>query len=257
MDSWDPEGEPVVGVVTDETSESSLQVDTLESTVADHDGQVVSGESVTVLETAPDVLVARGDATLSTLARAGLEPDVPILPVEPATGIDAVAPDRVDDALAAALEGEAGVRERSVLEATTPDGGKQRALFDVALVTDEPARISEYGVRSDREVATFRADGVVVATPSGSYGYASGVDAPGLSPAVDAVAVSPIAPFATDIRRWVLPPNVVLSVERDEGGVTVVADGREVGSVAYGERVTVSSGEPISTFVVVDALEDR
>ncbi|SDQ34325.1 NAD(+)/NADH kinase [Natronobacterium texcoconense] len=259
MDSaaWDPAEDPVVGFVTDEETGSTpgLQAgDALESVVDAHDGTLVTGDLETEDVRAADVLVARGDRTLSVLARAGI--DSPVVPVAPATGVEAVDPDQVSNAVAAVLEGDATVRERAVLELEGVDAGTQRALLDVALVTDEPARISEYGVHSlDGEVATFRADGVVVATPAGSHGYASAVDASLLSSAVDAVAVAPIAPFVTNTRRWVLPQKVTLTVERDEGDVTVLADGQAVETVSLGADVTVTAArEGLETLVVADEL---
>ena len=140
------------------------------------------------------------------------------------------------------------------------DTVRDRALFDITLVTDEPARISEYGVASRGDsVATFRADGVVVATAAGSHGYAGAVDAPSLSTAVDAVAVAPVAPFVTDTRRWVLPDDqLTLTVERDEGPIALVADGRRVTSVGVDARIDVSVADALETLSVLDgALEGQ
>lgn len=224
-----------------------------------------------VLAADPSLVIAVGEAALSAVARA--RPAVPVLPVGAVPGIDSVAPDRLSAAIETVLAGEAIERERSVLALDVVDGedaadetegdgievdDRKRALFDVTLVTDEPARISEFGVRSrDDSVATFRADGVVVATPAGSYGYASAIEGPQLSAAVDAVAVAPIAPFVTQTRRWVLPDDsVTLSVERDEGDVTVVADDQAVDTVSIGAEVTVSVDGTLSMLVVPnDVLE--
>ncbi|AFZ71706.1 NAD(+)/NADH kinase [Natronobacterium gregoryi] len=257
MDSatWVPGEEPVVGCLTDEeaTPTPELQVDDLESVVEPYGGTVATGDLEDVLSTDPSVLVVRGDSGLSAVARVGERATV--LPVAPVTGIDAIDPDRLSAALAAVLEGEATVRERSLLEVESTGWDElTQALFDVALVTDEPARISEYGVRSrDGEVATFRADGVVVATPAGSHGYSSAVDAPLLSSAVDAVAAAPIAPFVTNTRRWVLPENVTLTLERNEGDVTLLADGRAINTVSFGAEVTITAAPSgLETLVVTD-----
>ncbi|GAB3671862.1 NAD(+)/NADH kinase [Halopiger thermotolerans] len=220
--------------------------------------EIERGDLETVLAAEPTLLVAAGERALSAVARA--RTDVPVLPVGNVSGIESVVPERLPDALAAALEGEAAERERAVLTVgIEPDGGdaavtRERALFDVTLVTAEPATISEYRVqcRGDR-VATFRADGVVVATPAGSHGYASAVDGPQLSAAVDAVAVSPIAPFVTRTQRWVLPDDEIrLAVERDESDVTVVADERAIDTISVGTDVAVSVEETLSTLVVPD-----
>ncbi|WP_226005692.1 NAD(+)/NADH kinase [Natrinema salinisoli] len=259
--AWNAGDSPVVGVVDHEAtaSDASEIGDSLESTVTD--GTITSGDFEDVLAAEPSILVAVGESTLSAAARAGV--DVPVLPVGSIPGIDGVDRDDAPAALEAALAGRAVRRERSVLGVSLEADGdtdsaeaatRVRALFDVTLITDEPARISEYGVRDrGRSVATFRADGVVTATPAGSHGYASAVDAPHLSRAVDAVAVSPIGPFVTQTRQWVLPTDdLTFTVERNEGDVTLVVDGRPVGTVTVDSRVSVSLAGTLATLIVPD-----
>ncbi|WP_339104368.1 NAD(+)/NADH kinase [Haloterrigena salinisoli] len=223
--------------------------------------------------------VLAGEATVDRHAVLDLEVDAP------GGGSGAAGYDGVDidvdvdgDAVSAGTGSEAdgtdsdassGGTEDSAGDSGPADGGgdaetgetvRDRALFDVALVTDEPARISEYGVSSRGDsIATFRADGVVVATAAGSHGYAGTVDAPHLSEAVGAVAVAPVAPFVTDTRRWVLPDDrLELTVERDEGPIALVADGRRVTSVGVDARISVSVDDSLETLSVSDgALEGR
>ncbi|WP_408958996.1 NAD(+)/NADH kinase [Natrinema sp. 74] len=261
--AWHAGEDPVVGVIdregtpndADET-DAHLEIDALESAFAG-DATITGVDLEDALTADPSLLVAAGEATLSAAARAGV--DVPVLPVGSIAGIESVDPDRVPDALAAVLEDRAVRRTHPVLNvdlecASESDGleSSERALYDVTLVTDEPARISEYGVHSRGEtVATFRADGVVAATPAGSHGYASTVDAPHLSGAVDAVAVAPIGPFVTQTRRWVLPDDgLSVTVERDESDVALVVDDRSVGTVTVGSRVHVSAVDTLETVSV-------
>ena len=108
------------------------------------------------------------------------------------------------------------------------------------LVTAEPARISEYSVHGpDREVARFRADGCVVATQLGSYGYVGAAGGPSLAPTAGVAAVAPVAPFAIDTDRWVLPFPLLMRGERDEASVALLTDGRRAGTVPAGEPVRV------------------
>ncbi len=203
------------------------------------------------------VLVTIDEAGLGAVARTGT--DVPVLPVGSVPGIETVAPSDIDRAITAVLEGTATERARPLLGVEVTTGStaidRELALFDVTLVTDEPARISEYSVESRGDgIAQFRADGVVVATPAGSYGYACAVDAPYLSAAVDAVTVAPIAPFVTSTRRWVLPQDdLALRVERDEGAVCLLADDRRVGTISAGDAVSVGVVDKLSTLVVPDS----
>ena len=271
--AWFEAEQPVVGIIeracTDDSDDAGtrpIRVDNgLEGVVSDHDGTIARGPLEGVLTAEPSLLVAAGESTLSAIARA--DPDVPVLPVGEIAGLETVTRDALPDALAAVLAGDATICQRSVLgvdvdtddETTRDDDGfPARALFDVALVTDEPARISEYGVSSRGEsVARFRADGVVVATPAGSRGYASAVNAPHLSSAVSAVTVTPIAPFVMQTRQWVLPEDdLTLTVTRNDTAVRLVVDDRPAETVPVDTAVTIAADGALSTLSVPD-LESK
>jgi NAD+ kinase len=209
-----------------------------------------------------DVVLAVGERGLMKAARAGVE--APIVAVEldedPSDGPRdtqsigfpdggsryAVDIEGIADVLdrIAGGEGHAGVStvEHPLLAVSVDGEPVDSALFDVTLVTSEPARISEYGVRGDGEDhGTFRADAVTVATPIGSTGYARRAGGPVSSPGTGLVVV-PIAPFSTRTDTWVLRSPVTLSVERDEEPVSLVIDDEE--------RRGVETDEPVS--IVVD-----
>ncbi|MFC4543832.1 NAD(+)/NADH kinase [Halosolutus amylolyticus] len=266
MDSaaWLADDDPIVGVVDPDPDAIDPEADrdavtAIDAALVDRDASIATGTVEEVLAAAPSMLVAIREAGLTAVARA--EPDAPVLPIGPVPGVETVPVDAIEAGLGAVLDGDAVERDRPLLGverepgSTTSGSDRKRALFDVTLVTEEPARISEYSVRSRGEsIAQFRADGVVVATPAGSYGYASAVDVPRLSAAVDAVGVAPIAPFVTATRRWVLPADdLALAVERDEGDVSLLADDRIVETISPGERVTVGVDGTLATLVVPES----
>ena len=122
------------------------------------------------------------------------------------------------------------------------------AAFDVTLITSEPARISEYTVSvGGRPRATFRADGVVVATPLGSSGYARAAGGPQLAFGTG-LAVVPIAPFATIADAWVLRPPLSIRVERDDA-VDVFADTDRLAAGGVGFTTDI---EPAPALSLVD-----
>jgi NAD+ kinase len=123
-------------------------------------------------------------------------------------------------------------------------------VLDATLVTSEPARISEYAITTEgRLVDRFRADGVVVATPLGSHGYAHAAGGPVLAVDADSFVTVPIAPFAIGADHWVLPSTETsLSVEREEAPVDCFADADRVGAATPGEPVHV---RPDGVFRVV------
>ena len=233
--------------------------------VALDDAEVVVGEAETVLAGGADVVVAVGEDAASALARSGV--DVPVLPVEAGPGLDSVAPDRVPAVLRAGLDGGFHTRGHPVLDVTVDDdpagegeptgedeptvegetaGG---GLFDATLVTSEPARISEFAVATAGWTEQFRADGVVVSTPAGSRGYGRAVGGPVLDLDATALSVVPVAAFAlrSTVRVADADATLSISVERDEGDVSLLVDGRERRRVPARRTVTVRVGGTVET----------
>ncbi len=266
MDSvaWNAGSEPVVGVVEADADSSDGQratrdLDALEELAAKYDGSVITGSVETVRAANPSFVVALGGDSLFELVQTADFPETPVLPVDCDPGIERVSRAALPDTIRAVLDGNALAHEHPVLDVDIGNGEPQRALYDVTLATDEPARISEYGVESRSEsIAQFRADGVVVATPAGSHGYANAVDGPLLSPAVDAVVVAPIAPFDTHTDRWVLPDDgLSLSIERNEDAVSVSADGRTLETISADRHVEIAAVESLSTLIVPDVSDSE
>ncbi|HET7325536.1 MAG TPA: hypothetical protein VFJ06_14505, partial [Halococcus sp.] len=192
-----------VGVVAPEADERRI-VDA----IADAGGVSNVGSAETVAESA--AVVAVGDTALSDLAAAGVS--APVLPV--AAGVTGVPLDDARRAIERVLAEEYERRELPFVYVDT-DEESGHALFNVSLTTAELGTISEFAVETlcepssrdsaDAPVARFRADGVVVATPAGSRGYARAAGGPVVVPGSEVLSVVPIAPFSTDPDHWVLP----------------------------------------------------
>lgn len=240
--------EPIVGVIDggSRPDSVSLAVDAAEAAGA----RVVTG-GTEMLETDVDVLVAPGDGALDELVRSPSVPDTPVLPVDLAPGIASVPAADLEAAIEETIDGECEQRSHVILSVTV-DGQRTRAIRDVALVTDEPARISEFAVdASDTgRITRLRADGVVVATPAGSHGYAARADGPLLAPETG-LAVVPIAPFVTDADRWVIPTGrVTCRICRNETPIAVEADGREVAIIDLDDRVEIDPNGTLQMLIV-------
>ncbi|MFC7240351.1 NAD(+)/NADH kinase [Saliphagus sp. GCM10025317] len=207
----------------------------------DGDFEVVTGSPDEVHDAAPDLVVAVGDRALSSLARLENAVDAPILPVATSAGVAPVALTDLREAVDALARGDATIMRHPLVSVVADDSVVSRAVFDVSLVTDEPAQISEYSVHSrGSTLAAFRADGVVAATPAGSHAYAAAASGPSLSAAVDALSVVPIAPFTTRTRHWVVPDDdLTLAVERDEVAVSLCVDDRCLETISVGASVSI------------------
>ncbi len=200
-------------------------------------------------ELQPDVVVAAGETGLVDLV--GVDVPAPVLAVGGDPGLPSLAPDDVPNVAGWLARGDYETRAHRLLAAEVAGDRVGLALFDAMLVRSEPGRISEYGVAAGDERSRFRADGVVVATPAGSGGYARAVGGPRLAADADAAAVVPVAAFALGADVLVVDPadGVRLSVERDEGAVSLLLDGREAATLSGRATVDLSADSAIE-FVV-------
>lgn len=235
---------PVVGVVG--------PADTDVERAVREAGGVPDRGPATAVATDSDSVVAVGEPAVLAVARA--LPDVPVLPVAAGRGVRSVPRADLRGAVATLLDGAFTTESHPVVGTRVADRTTARALQDVMLASAEPAQISEYTVSAGEErVARFRADGVVVATPAGSPGYARAAGGPVVPPEAGVATVVPVSPFSTDIDHWVVAlSDVRLSVERDETDVLLVADDRVVGPVDREDPVRVGPAGRVE-FAVVPA----
>jgi NAD+ kinase len=234
---------PVVGVVgTDVASAIETAESAGATAVTDEVAGLAGGEL--------DALVAVGERAVLDAARAGVS--APVLPVEAGETARWVPTDALSSAVPDVLAGEFDRHDQPVIDVTVAGRQRARGLTDVTLVTSEAAKISEYLVRFEGDrVAQFRADGVIVATPAGSRGYARAAGAPVVQPESGVGPVVPIAPFATDMDHWVAAlDDVTLAVARDETVVDLYVDDRNTGAVAPDETIAVSVVDDLSVAVV-------
>lgn len=252
----------MIGVVGDSADATDSDAAAVARRVREAGGAATVEDPETVLDADLTALVAVGEAALLAVARR--RPDVPVLAVGAGRGVRSVPRDPVDEggrvarACERLVDGAYDTREQPLLRATA-DGASGLAVFDVMLAA-RPPTMSEFGVATVDEtdepcrVRSVRADGVAVATPAGSLAYVHRAGGASLAPGTDAASVVPVAPFGLERDRWVLSYPVTLAVEREEGDVSLYADGREVGAVSPGTPVRV---EPDATIDLVAVPERR
>ncbi|UWG47498.1 NAD kinase [Halanaeroarchaeum sp. HSR-CO] len=231
----DPQSE--IGVVGDD---AAAIVDSVRE--AGGLGSVVETPTATV-----DVMVVAGESALLSFVRADV--DVPVLPVEVGSGVEDVAAADLDEAIRSLVTGTLQTTERPLLVVTVEDDS-YAALMDVMVVTEEPAKISEFAIGNrfrggTQTVDQVRADGVVVATSVGTPGYVTAAGGPVLGPETSGVAVVPIGPFRIEQSQWVLEPPISLTVARDDTGVSLLIDDEEVGPVPAHEPIELAWGKPL------------
>ncbi|MFB6359759.1 MAG: ATP-NAD kinase [Halobacteriales archaeon] len=186
-----------------------------------------------------ELIVTVGEQALSEVA--GTEPGVPVLPTELAKDTGEVDAQGLSRTIERFRAGDAELRTEPLLAVSANGEPVGHSLLDVMLVRSEPGRISEYSWTAGSECARFRADGVVLATPRGSHGYAHAAGGPRLSRDTTTVAITPVAAFGLGAAAWIEDPgtDIELCVERDEGAVSLLVDGREAQQFFGRSRVTV------------------
>ncbi|HEY4230797.1 MAG TPA: NAD(+)/NADH kinase [Thermoanaerobaculia bacterium] len=154
------------------------------------------------------------------------------------------------------LEGRFREDRRRRLDVTVgrgPHHGTYCVLNDAVLNREALARIATFTVELDgRPVSEFRADGVIVSTPTGSTAYNLSAAGPILHPALAAVVITPICPHTLTQRPVVVPASTrirlgVMGPQRRDGGVYLTLDGQEGFPIPAGIPVDVqSSASPVT-----------
>jgi len=206
------------------------------------------------LPTTEALVVLGGDGTFLRAARAVAEVDVPLL------GINLGKVGFLSKAEAADLEsvlerivaGEFTFDERMIIEGRILRGGggsdeaeRHVALNDIVIARGALARVCRLDVSvDDTHLATFIADGLVVASPTGSTGYSFSAGGPILDPVSRNLVVTPIAAYLSALRSVVASPAQVIRcrvVDAHEALVSV--DGREDLPIAVGDVVEIRALE--------------
>jgi NAD+ kinase len=193
------------------------------------------------------VVVLGGDGTLLRAVGLSLRAQVPVLGVNVGRlgFLTEVEPEGLANALEAIWEGRYHVERRSTLRVrSTVDGhllGEDLAAND--LVIDKGARerlVSVAVYVDDRFLARYSADGLIVASPTGSTAYSFSAGGPIVSPHLDAVLLTAIAPHMVFNRSLVLHPSEALRLEvLPDGPVMESIDGRAVRELPPGAVVEV------------------
>ena len=217
------------------------------------DWQSPAGELDTLLRELPTtdaLVVLGGDGTFLRAARAVAEVDVPILGINlgKVGFLSKAEAGDLETVLERIVAGEFTFDERMVIEgrilrggAGSDDAERHVALNDIVVARGARARVCRLDVSiDDTHLATIIADGLVVASPTGSTGYSFSAGGPILDPVSRNLVVTPIAAYLSALRSVVASPEQVVRcrvVDAHEALVSV--DGREDLPIAVGDVVEV------------------
>jgi NAD+ kinase len=205
------------------------------------------------LATTDVLIVLGGDGTLLRAARAVIQVDVPLLGVNLGKigFLSKVEANELEVVLAKIKAGEYAIDERMALEARilpasrAGAGAIHHALNDIVVARGALARVVRLDVAiGPSHLATFIADGLVVASPTGSTGYSFSAGGPVVDPTSRNLIVTPIAGYLSAIRSVVVGPSQVVSCRIVDANEAIVSiDGREDLPVRVGDVVEVRALE--------------
>ncbi len=222
--------------------------------------QAPSGETATLVRELPStdaLVVLGGDGTFLRAARAVSEVDVPLIGINlgKVGFLSKAEAGELEDVLGQIVDGDYRIDERLAIEgrvlpggqaaASAPTAARHFALNDIVIARGSLARVCRMDVEiDDSHLATFIADGLIVASPTGSTGYSFSAGGPILDPVSRNLVVTPIAAYLSAIRSVVVSPRqTVRCTVIDAHEALVSIDGREDLRVDVGDVIEVRAVE--------------
>lgn len=207
------------------------------------------------------MLVLGGDGTMIATARMLGDKEVPVLGVNYG-GLGYLAEFRVEElytALESILEGNYRIDTRVMLSVQLMRGDKEvartRVLNDAVINKSALARIIEIEASLNQQfVNSFRADGLIVSTPTGSTAYNLSAGGPVIYPSMNAVVITPICPFTLSNRPLVVPDDAVieLRLKTHTEDVALTLDGQVGFPLEVEDRVVIRKSR--TTFQLVQPM---
>jgi NAD+ kinase len=213
------------------------------------------------MATQADLIIALGgDGTLLNIAPLVERPDVPILGVNlGGLGfITEVAVDELEGVLAKTLKGDYEIEKRMTLEVRIKSKKSRprrfRVLNDAVIAKGARSRIIDLETRVGKDyLCTYRADGLIISTPTGSTAYSLASGGPIIEPTLGAIVITPICPHTLTNRPIVVPSEAPIHVTLRSFGDTVIfiPDGQKGTRLNNGDQVEARDyGLPVSLIKV-------
>jgi len=202
-------------------------------------------------------IILGGDGTMLHAARRLAEHGVPLVGVNQGRlgFMTDIASDRMLENIATLLDGKFSSEQRFLLDAEVLRGGERvhqtKALNDVVVNKGEIGRMIEMEVKVDGEfIYVLRADGMIVATPTGSTAYALSANGPILHPAVPGIALVPLCPHALSNRPITLCDQSVIEIGLvPPHDARIHFDGQAHFNARAGDRVRIARSRHVITLL--------
>ena len=222
---------------------------------------------VPVPQDAECILVLGGDGTLLQAARDTLSLGIPLAGVNLGTlgFLAEIEKSGIDDALIHLLNDEYEIEDRMLLSGSLWKGGEQvfegQALNDIVVSRRGPLMVLPVDLQVNGQMlASYKADGIIVSTPTGSTGYNLSAGGPIVSPKARLMVVTPICPHTLNTRSVILSAEdevtIFMKDPEDKAGenfAEVNFDGGLPGQVAMGEKLVIKQSGLSVKFIKISS----
>ena len=150
------------------------------------------------------------------------------------------------------IDGEYNIEERAKLKVTVDGKRLPDATNEATIQTSRIAKIIYLQILVEDElIESYGADGVIIATPTGSTSYALSVGGPILDPTVSAMVIAPLAPFKLSARPWVIPLKKKIGIKllHKSKESKIVIDGESPAIVTPESDIVITGSEKKARFV--------
>ena len=203
-----------------------------------------------ILKQADMVICLGGDGTLLKTSRRMGKKKVPILGVNMGTlgFLTETTPDKMYEALDRVFEGKYVIDRRFILRVTIYRDGEKiytnMALNDAVINQGLFARLIDLRLEvNQRKIIEFEADGIIVATPTGSTGHALSAGGPIVHPSVHSFVIVPVCPKSLSVRPIIIPNDrqlkLIVQTHRVKEHVGLTLDGQETFDLEYGDEIKI------------------
>jgi len=268
---------PTIGLIVKPVAEAQQTADRLEDWFDDHGLAVVridphfSGDRVADgINTTPDpsqlfcLFVLGGDGTFLSAVRWIGNAPLPVLGVKfgQVGFLAEITAEDLFSAAKAVIQRDFAIQQRMRLAVTVIKDGRERSreivLNDVVVTKSTLARLAHVEVYIDNHyLTTFRADGLIVSTPTGSTAYSLAAGGPVIHPEVPGIIMTPICPFTLTNRPLVIPDRaqIKMSLEKHSSNMILTFDGQAGMEINHRDRILIQKSPHPVHMIKVPGIE--
>lgn len=227
----------------------------MELVAVSEDAREIPGVEQASLEGVELVLSIGGDGTVLEAVQQTLAAQIPVLGINlgKVGFLAEVERSHLAEALERIATGRFTVHERMTLKAVIDEGPTVYGLNDVVISKRVSQRLAPVAVEVDGvPFRTYRADGIVVATPAGSTAYSFSAGGPAVAPTLDVLIMSAVAPHSLFSRSLIFEPDTIIRcIAVTDRPVGVEVDASDLGELEQGQGVSVMRGDIPARFATL------